>query len=167
MVLIGSPAFGISYAVRLKKRKDNLKSIERILMYLESEIRYRHSLIYEAFNNAAVKADKPFSMWLLNLGESLYLYDTPDKDSFYEIWCDSLEMLRYGTCLTNEDIEELAAVGQTLGYLDIEAHKAGLALEIDHFHEKIFEYNQTLTGRMRVSVMAGAVFGILVVIVLV
>lgn len=167
MVLSGSAYFGIVQAAGLKKRKSSLKSIERILMYLESEIRYKHSLISEALINASKKADKPFNNWLFFLSERVTSDIAVETDGFYEIWVSSLEMLRQDTCLSNEDIEELATVGQTLGYLDIEAHRAGLELEMKSLHEKICEYNEALTGKMRISVIAGALFGILVVIVLI
>ena len=54
-----------------------------------------------------------------------------------------------------------------MGYLDIEAHKMGLKLEIDNIHDKINDFNSDLKDKMRISVISGAVIGILVVIVLV
>ena len=165
MVLGGSVFCGINYAIRLRKRRDNLKALERIVMYLESEIRYRHSVMSEAFVNAAKKADKPFSDWLYYLG--LRLKDEYNGSDFYKIWCDSLNMLQDDTFLSKEDIEELMSLGQTLGYLDIEAHRAGIELEIDNIHNRINDINEGLKDRMRVSVVAGAVFGILVVMILV
>lgn len=188
LVLGGSLLYGISRAIRLKKRRDNLKAIERIVMYLESEIRYRHSLMSEAFFNAAGKTDKPFSDWLSYLAgrlkdnyNSKYDYTgfaysdfepfNLDEDynnfDFFNIWCESLIMLKDNSFLSNEDIEELKALGQTLGYLDIEAHKAGIGLEINNLHDRISCVSDGLKERMRVSVIAGAVFGILVVVVLV
>lgn len=188
LVLGGSLLYGICRAIRLKKRRDNLKAIERIVMYLESEIRYRHSLMSEAFFNAAGKTDKPFSDWLSYLADRLkdnhnnyYDYtgldygDTKsfslDEDynnfDFFNIWCESLILLKNNSYLLNEDIEELKALGQTLGYLDIEAHKVGMGLEINNLHDRITCISDGLKDRMRVSVIAGAVFGILVVVVLV
>ena len=163
LVMGGSLLYGINHAVKLKKRRDNLKSLERILMYIESEIRYRHSIIWEAFYNASIKADKPFSKWLGFLGDTL---SNCDKD-FYDVWCDSLFLLMDETFLTKEDIEELKNLGQTLGYLDIKAHEEGIRLELDNIHEKISDYNEGLKDRMRISVIAGAVFGILIVVILV
>ncbi len=167
MVLSGFSYFGIINALRLKKRKNNLRAVEKILIYLESEIRYKHSLISEALINASRKADKPFDNWLFYLGKRVDSDTVVETDGFYEIWISSLEMLRQDTCLSNEDIEELATVGQTLGYLDIEAHRAGLELELKSLHEKICEYSETLAGKMRISVIAGALLGIMIVIVLV
>ncbi|MBQ9234104.1 MAG: stage III sporulation protein AB [Lachnospiraceae bacterium] len=163
MVIGGSLFYGVSFAMRMYKRRENLKALEKILIYLESEIRYRHSIISEAFFNAAKKSDEPFNAWLLYLGKKL---NEDDGAGFWEIWTDSLNMLSSGTCLSKEDIEEISQIGQTLGYLDIEAHKMGLRLEIDNFHEKISDYNADLKDKMRVSVISGAVIGILVVIVL-
>lgn len=164
MVMGGSLFFGVSFAIRMYKRRDNLKALERILIYLESEIRYRHSIISEAVLNAAAKTDEPFKAWLSYLGEKL---NENENAGFLDIWTDSLSMLLSGTCLLEDDIEELVHIGQTLGYLDIEAHKIGLRLEIDNFHEKINEYNAGLKDKMKVSVISCAVIGILVVIVLV
>ena len=187
MVIGGSLFFGINYALKIYKRRENLKSLERILIYLESEIRYSHSIISEAFLNAAKKSDEPFKTWLFYLGKRLNdtAFDDIKKDNdfkflnsvsdsyrqvennFFDIWKDSLIFLSFSTCLLDEDLEELANIGQTLGYLDIEAHKMGLRLEIDNFHKKIIDYNSDLKEKMKVSVISGAVIGILVVIVLV
>ncbi|MBO6115394.1 MAG: stage III sporulation protein AB [Lachnospiraceae bacterium] len=216
MILAGTLLYGINHAIRMYRRRENLKALERILVCLESEIRYRHSVIGEAFLNVAKKADKQFTNWLYYLGERLNsksineddkhsnsvniidmysngnshsinkvdMYsngnshsisesisfvkkdDTGYNADFFSIWTDSLFLLSSGTCLTKEDLEELCAIGQTLGYLDIEAHKMGLRLEIDSFHKKISDYSEGLKDKIKVSVVTGAVVGILVVIVL-
>ena len=218
MILTGTLLYGISHAIRMYKRREHLKALERILVCLESEIRYRHSVMGEAFLNVAEKTEKPFRTWLYYLGERLnsnsmnqdniyrnrlnevdiynnnlnevdiynnnlnkvgiysngYNKSFSDvaedevcyNESFFSIWTDSLFLLSSGTCLTKEDLEELCAIGQTLGYLDIEAHKMGLRLEIDSFHKKISDYSEGLKDKIKVSVVTGAVVGILVVIVL-
>lgn len=188
MVVGGSLILGISYALKMYKRRENLKAFERILIYIESEIRYRHSILSVALLNAANKSDEPFKSWLLYLVKRLndnkdksnidYDYNTlndfsiddgddRDESSFSDIWMDSLAFLTSSSCFSKEDLEDISHIGQTLGYLDIEAHKMGLKLEIDNIHDKINDFNSDLKDKMRISVISGAVIGILVVIVLV
>ncbi len=190
LVMGGSLLFGINNAVKIRKRRDDLRTLERIVMYLESEIRYRHSVMSEAFGSAAQKTDKPFSDWLLELeimlkdninNSDAYPYyedeaydemnfscDTDYKScDFYRIWCESLVRLQDDTFLNDSDMEELKSLGQTLGYMDIEAHRAGIELFLLNIHNRINDINCGLKDRIRISVVAGAVFGILVVMVLV
>ncbi len=145
----------------MKQRLESLKSMEKIMILISNDIRYRHSVLQEAFLNSAKKTDKPFAEWLRLLADRLYGGD------FYDIWCLSLSELDKSTCLTEGDIEELKPIGQTLGYLDISAQEMGLRLEIDNLHEKILKLDENLYDRMKVSVVAGTVLGILTVVVLV
>ena len=82
MILTGTLLYGISHAIRMYKRREHLKALERILVCLESEIRYRHSVIGEAFLNVAEKTEKPFRTWLYYLGERLNS-NSMNQDNIY------------------------------------------------------------------------------------
>ena len=60
MILAGGILLGIWIAMSMKKRVDELKQIERIINYLEGEIRYKNSLLGEACIAASLRCGQPF-----------------------------------------------------------------------------------------------------------
>ena len=185
-VIFGSISFGINHAYKLKKRLDNLKEIERIIIYIENEIRYRQSVLCDACHNAALKSDKPFNEWLENLSYELgykknFMYENKDgyinkagfidndslinnDESFNNIWNSSLSFLRDNSYLRKSDLEELRNLGQTLGYLDINSQEMGIKLALKNIRSKIEDYNQKLPEKIKLSLIASGVCGILIVI---
>ncbi|MBQ8924456.1 MAG: stage III sporulation protein AB [Lachnospiraceae bacterium] len=190
LVITGAGIAGTSYAYRLKKRLDNLKELEHIVINIENDIRYRHSIISSAFKNVSTKCHKPFSHWLMFISKRLDYADDPNEaneqlindfdcdDEFFngffhntyefsEIWDKSLIYLKDNSFLKNEDIDDLKTLGQTLGYLDITSQKMGISLFLDNLHSKINEINSTLNDKIRISIIAGMVSGIFIVILLI
>ncbi|MBQ8924422.1 MAG: stage III sporulation protein AB [Lachnospiraceae bacterium] len=162
-VISGGGIAGFSYAYKLRKRLDNLRELERIVIHIENDIRYRHSIISEAFRGVSVRCRKPFSDWLMFLSERL-----DDADSqFSEIWDSSLIYLKDNSFLHNEDIDNLKTLGQTLGYLDIASQEMGIKLFLENLHNKINEISSTLNDKIRISIIAGMVGGIFIVVLLV
>lgn len=91
-----------------------------------------------------------------------------DADSqFSEIWDSSLIYLKDNSFLHNEDIDNLKTLGQTLGYLDIASQEMGIKLFLENLHNKINEISSTLNDKIRISIIAGMVGGIFIVVLLV
>lgn len=157
-------ALGIKIALMMKKRVDQLREVERIVNYIEGEIRYKHSILKEACINASLKCGQPFSDWLNNLGDRLELSDS--GEGFAEIWFDSLNILYEKSLLSKRDINEIKSLGQTLGYLDIRSQEMGLKLEKENIHEQLVKSDRELTNRMKISVILGTLGGIFIVIML-
>ena len=157
----------------LKTRVKNLRELERILGFLEGEIRCRHSFLEDACINTSKKCGQPFSQWLNALALELSgmsgknMHKTEEDDishSFADIWIRNIEGLGESTCLNAEDMDELKQLGQTLGYLDIQMQEEGLRLEMDSLHAKNVRLKAELSSRVKLSVMLGFLAGILLVI---
>lgn len=148
----------------MKKRVDELRELERLINYIEGEIRYRHSILSQACLNAGSKTGQPFKEWLCGLSKTV----EEDCDrGFIDIWEDSLKYLKSKSCLNKEDMERLYDLGRTLGYLDIESQKQGLMLEKENIHNVIQRLDKSLAGNMKLSVVLGTLGGIFIVVILV
>lgn len=163
-MIAGSMALGIKIALMMKKRVEQLKEIERIINYIEGEIRYKHSILKEACINASTKCGQPFSDWLEIVGDRLELSDS--GEGFSEIWFESLNVLYEKSLLSKRDINEINSLGQTLGYLDIRSQEMGLKLEKENIHERLVQSDRELMNRMKISVILGTLSGIFIVIML-
>ena len=139
-----------------------------MIIYIENEIRYKHSVLSEVFQNAGRRVKEPYGSWLAELGERLeaVTFDNAGSYSFNDIWEISLEDLRVASHLKDEDIAELATLGQTLGYMDVTAQQMGLTLYLEELRRDIERISASLPDKTRVSVIAGTVGGILIVILL-
>ena len=164
MILTGGPALGVYFAVSMKKRVEELRQIERIMNYLEAEIRYKNSLMKEAFYSASIRYGQPFNAWLRKM--SIMLSEESDKD-FSLIWQISLNELKDATHLKNDDIREISNFGQALGYPDIRSMEKGIELEKENIHNCISGLDKDLMENMKVSVILGIMGGIFLVILLV
>ncbi len=148
----------------MKKRVDELRELERIINYIEGEIRYRHSILSQACRNAGLKTGQPFRQWLQVLGDEM---ESEYESTFQEIWDSSLKYLEEKSCLHRDDISRLCDLGRTLGYLDVESQTKGLTLEKDNIHEVIQKLDKGLAGNMKLSVVLGTLGGIFIVVILV
>lgn len=164
MVLTGCIWLGLSIAVSMKRRLDELREIERIVNHIEGEICYNNALMKEALSRTARRCGQPFSAWFDKLcGELEENYN----DTFCDIWDRSVKDLQKRTHLTKEDVKELILVGQTLGYPDIKSMETGLKLQKENIHNKILALDGVLANNMKVSVILGTLGGIFLVVILI
>ncbi len=171
LVIVGSLALGIRIAGSMKGRVADLKEIDRILGYIEGELRCKHSMLAEALYNVSRKTKEPYSSWLFSLmsaveGNGTVSHEAYGVDDFYSMWCKSLDELRPTSNLTSKDICQLYDVGKALGYLDIESQQMNLNLEREHIRETISELDKDIGARMKNAVVLCFLGGIMTVIAL-
>ena len=152
-VVVGSLALGIKVAANMRGRLNALRDIERILSYLEGELRCRHSVLGEAFYNVAIKSGEPYKRWLLELSEWVNPQENENEhkekfEDFYSMWCNSLIDLRENTFLNSKDIGQLYDVGKALGYLDIESQQMNLNMEREILHNSIIQLDKDIGTRI-------------------
>lgn len=162
-VIVGGISLGFIVAFSMKKRVDELRQLERIINYIEGELRYKNALLGEALMSASYRCGQPFDSWLRKL--SVQLEEGTDL-SFYSLWENSLIELEPYSALKKEDIRELFAVGQALGYLDIKSQSTSLSLEKENIHSSITKLDKSLYNNMKVSIILGTLGGIFLVILL-
>lgn len=164
MILAGGTAMGIYWAVRMQKRVEQLRELERIINYIEGEISCKNALIREALYVASKKCGQPFKTWLEEVSEALK--NNMDK-SFSEIWDKSMFNLKKSTCLKEGDIRELVNLGQALGYPDIRTMLSAMTLEKENIHNSVTALNSNLMNNMKISIVMGVLGGLFMIIILV
>ncbi len=171
LVIAGSLALGVRIAWSMKSRVLALREMDRIIGYIEGELRCKHSMLAEALYNVSRKTKAPYSSWLFSLmsaveGQGLLSSEDDGVADFYTMWCKSLEELRLSSCLTSKDINQLYDVGKALGYLDIESQQMNLMLERELIKKTISELDKDVGARMKNAVILCFLGGIMTVIAL-
>lgn len=156
---------GFCIANNMRLRVKQLKELERIILFLEGEIRVRHAILGEAFLFASKKCGQPFNEWLMFLSDSLS--DVNCVSDFNTIWNGSLAILRDKSKLNKSDLSIVENIGQTLGYLDIRAMEQGLLLERENIKDVVKTSLCELPNRVRISIILGILGGVLVILILI
>lgn len=165
-MIAGSVCIGMYIAYYMKLRVDELHELQRVIGYIEGELRYNHSLLYEAINLCGKKADKIFLNWLSFLEKNL-MADMAGEKEVNDIWNESMDILKETSHLKNDDIELIRGFGQAFGFLDISAQQNAIALEKERLHIRILELSESLKSRMRLAFAMSALGGICLVIMLI
>lgn len=162
---------GIKIAYMMKGRIVALREIERIIGYLEGELRYKQATLGEALYNVSRKCSEPYNTWLNQLeeavdGQAVELKDRTSYQDFFTMWSKSLEILKVSTLLNTRDINLLRGVGKALGYLDIESQLMNLDMEKELIHNTVLELDKDIGARMKNAIVLSFLGGILTVIAL-
>ena len=152
----------------MRGRIQQLREIERILGYLEGELRCRHAMLDEALHNVSLKTGHPFDIWLEELSHGINAQSTDVNNEefvdFNSMWRQALGFLGNNTLLNSKDIIKLLDVGKALGYLDIESQQMNLNLEREQLHSHILELDKDLNARMKNVIVLSFLGGLMVVI---
>lgn len=149
----------------MKLRVDELHEVERLIGYIEGELSYNHSLLYEAVFKASERADEKYSVWLSFLLEQLN-QDMAGQSSVNAIWQESMRVLEQSTHLKWADLELIKGFGLSFGYLDINTQQNAIKLEQQRLQEAAKKLSGDLQNRMKLAFSMSALSGLIVVIVL-
>ena len=184
----GCTAFGFLVAKGFLTRVRQLRELERLIGYMSGEVRYRREILAQAFYNVSNKCKEPFASWLGGLSDSLkqetqrMLFrkeacENISEDTFEDayaatldfdsIWREAAEGLYLLSAFKLEDMEYVYNLGQTIGYLDVQAQEQGLMLLQGDLNRHIQRLESEMKERIRVAMILGTVVGILLVIMFV
>ena len=157
-------------------RVRELREFTRVIGYMSGEVRYRREILAQAFRHVSGKCKAPFATWLIDLSDKLQSdtesdsYDISDVQNsntdvdFYSIWKELSYKLYISSSLKREDMEYVYNLGQTIGYLDVQAQEQGLTLLQEDLSRHIQRLESEMKERIRVAMILGVVIGILLVI---
>lgn len=165
---------GILRAMAIRRRVKEMQEYARVLAVVAAELRYRRDILAQVFARVAKKCREPYALWLSALSQSLM--ETQQKQvyedletafDFDQIWLEHADKLYETSGLKQEDMEYIYNLGQTIGYLDVQAQEEGLALLQADTGRHIRELEAEAKNRMRLSLVVGSVAGVLLVIILI
>ena len=165
LVVSGCTAFGFLVAKGFLTRVRQLRELERLIGYMSGEVRYRREILAQAFYNVSKKCKEPFASWLGGLADNLK--QGPLTLDFDSIWREAAGELYLLSAFKQEDMEYVYNLGQTIGYLDVQAQEQGLMLLQGDLNRHIQRLESEMKERIRVAMILGTVVGILLVIMFV
>lgn len=140
----------------------DLIEIKRALSILKSEVEFAMTPLPEAFINIARRVKNPIDKIFDRLSE---LSSLDECESIASIWEDTINEFSKDTYLTNEDLEQIIAFGQTLGYLDKNMQLNSIDNITEYIDDSIKLLNKTRFNNMKMYRSLGVLGGILVVVV--
>lgn len=165
---------GILRAMGIRRRVKEMQEFARILSFLTGELRYHRDILAQVFTRVSKKCKAPYADWLSAVSVSLRnIQDMPPvqeraaEADFYQIWMKNADELYEKSGLKKEDIEYIYNLGQTIGYLDVQAQEEGLALLQAELGRHIHELESTSKEQMKVAFVIGTVVGVLLIIILI
>lgn len=177
-MISGCSLFGFLVAKGYLTRVRELREFAHLIGYMTGEVRYRREILSQAFRHVSKKCKEPFAAWFLELADNLQKnigadvvvpdgnQETDTDMDFESIWLDAANQLYMHSALKQEDMEYVYNLGQTIGYLDVQAQEQGLALLQSDLNRHIQRLEAEMKERIRVAMILGIVTGILLVIVL-
>lgn len=165
---------GILHAAGIRRRVKEMRAFARVISFLSGELRYRRDILTEAFARVAKKCMPPFEEWLTGISDDLKkiqdVCEMPDSISvtdFDQIWEHKADELYIRSGLKKEDMEYIYNLGQMIGYLDVQAQEEGFALLAEEVGRHIRKLEDASKEQIKIACVAGAVAGVLLVIILV
>lgn len=165
---------GILHAAGIRRRVKEMRAFARVISFLSGELRYRRDILTEAFARVAKKCMPPFTEWLTGISDDLKkiqdVCEMPDSISatdFDQIWERKADELYIRSGLKKEDMEYIYNLGQMIGYLDVQAQEEGFALLAEEVGRHIRKLEDASKEQIKIACVAGAVAGVLLVIILV
>lgn len=140
-----------------------MKYLQKIICLIQSEIRYSKAYLGEIFWKIGQSAEEPYKSWLLEMSKKANMFS---GESFEDIWKGSVEnnlkVLELPVC----ELEALKALGNQLGYSDIQVQMRLIELYLEHLEHTISEVQGEMKGKTRLYHCLGVMSGLLISIVL-
>ena len=163
-LIASTSAIGILKAESLNVRVKRLLELKRMIGCLQGELRFHKVSLSEAFEQAALRLEAPFDVFLNELSEKL---EKKDQKNLMELWQDAVDQLLKKEGFQKADRYLLEMLGKGLGYLDLQMQVENLQLVMMQTEEAISEAKETqkIKGKLYQTMgMTAGVFLILLII---
>lgn len=164
LIVVSCTGIGASYSVDLKQHWGELRMLKQMLYMLRGEIKYTKSPLPEAFEHIAPRLPEPFSRFLAETAEQM---ENLDGQSFPQLWQAQIDRCLSKTHLRKEEKEQLAALGEVLGYLDLDMQLSSIELYLEQLELAIAQSREALATKQKLYQSLGVAGGIFLVILLV
>jgi len=164
MILVSATAIGASYSTDLKKHCMELRLLKQMLYMLRGELKYTRTPLPEAFLHIAERLPAPFSVFLQETSREMAKYD---GRTFSALWQEAVKKQLYEVHLKKEEKEQLLALGEILGYLDLEMQLSSIELYLEQLEVSIRNAQDTLGTRQKLCQSLGIAGGVFLIILLI
>lgn len=164
LLIIGATtAWGISKGREYKYQVEELDRLKRVIWHLKGEICYTRNSLSEICFRVAKRVENPYASWLYSMAECLEKKGYSELGKLWEKetmahFCDSH--------LHKSEVEELAALGYQLGYLDVTRQEETLKWYGKRLEERRKPLADKMEERRRLCTTLGVMAGIFLSILL-
>lgn len=163
-LIVGTTSiWGMAKAERVKKQLENMKDLQKIISFLQSEIRYSKAFLGEIFDNLRQRIKEPYKSWFWDMSERTKSFS---GESFGEIWKDSIGKHLRELELPKYELEALKSLGNQLGYADIQVQMKMIDLYQEHLERTIREVYDEARMKVRLYHCLGVMSGLFVAVLL-
>lgn len=163
MIIASAAGIGVSCSVDVKRYCMELRLLKQMLYMLRGEIKYTKTPLQEAFLAISVRMPEPFRAFLEQTAGEM---ENLDGRTFGELWRGQIQKGLGSTRLKREDREQLGALGESLGYLDLEMQLSSIELYLEQLEIRIRDAQESLAGKQKLYQSLGVAGGIFLVILL-
>lgn len=162
LIIFSTTKIGFEYSNRLKKRLCSLKEIEKIISIVRGEIKYRSTVLEEAFENAGNRTGNEFADYFSNISMDIKNNKCCTMKEISRKYKDKLS----NTYLNEKDKEGLVEFIGNLGYLDMEMQMANIEMYITQINELKKESEEQIFKNCKLYRYLGVMAGIILCIII-
>lgn len=162
-IVFATTAMGISKGREYKNQVEELERLKRVIWHLKGEICYTRNSLADVCFRVTKRVENPYASWLYSMAECL------EKKGYSELgklWEEETRNHFIDSYLKKEDMEELAALGYQLGYLDVMRQEETLKWYGKRLEERRKPLADKLEERRKLCTTLGVMTGIFLSILL-
>lgn len=164
LVISGGMAMGILKAEELKERVEGLQNLRRLLVLLQGELRFHHTVLSEAFERVGRQMEHPYQEFLVETAERL---DARDSIGFEGIWKETTEQLFQKGIFAEKDRQFWQLLGNSLCTLDLETQMDHMQLLMVQTEAELVQAKEEQRIKGSLYRTMGGVFGALLVLLII
>ena len=162
MILSGCMGAGIWYSQLCIRKWRNLQNCQKALMILRNEIIYGRTPLPVAFAQMAGRTSGSVSVFFHTVSRRL----EEGGGRLEDIWTASLQEILTASEMRQEDRQELAGLGNTLGYLDARMQVQALELYEKRLEGSLLAWEQEKEKKARLYPVLGTMGGALICLII-
>lgn len=157
LVVFSCGAMGFSKSLSYGRRQRQLEEIQKMVVLLLGEITCRREALPEAMERVALKVKSPLADFLREVARAAGAYQ---GERFSQIFAQKAEEYLGNSGLNSRDREELARLGECLGYLDASTQETTAALYLEELKREIERTNLEAPTKKKLYQSMGILGGI-------
>ena len=166
LVLFAAGGFGVWSAMQWRERLRLLEKLRQMIYFLKGEITYSHAPLAEGLERVGKRDPGPLGPLFTSAAEGIC---RQEGESLQEIWRREVQALsspKIRLSLTEEDLEQLAGLGEHLGYRDVDMQERTLKLYLEQLDISIEYLRTNQRDKCRLYTSLGIMGGMFLVIVM-
>lgn len=164
LIILATTLTGYGLGLEQQRLLEEQRYLRQIVFLIRGEIRYAKTPLAEVFGHVGHRIKEPYQSWFLSLEKELR---GRSGSTFQELWEQTMKAHLVCPPLKQEDLEQLCALGQSLGYLDTQMQLHTLDLYLERLELAAEHTKDGLTARKRLYNYLGVMSGIFIAVVLI